>query len=41
MLNTMVRADGIAIIPAEWASVRAGTEVDVQVLRGALDARPA
>ena len=29
----MVRADGLAIIPAEVERVRAGTEVPVQLLR--------
>ncbi len=29
----MLRADGIAVIPAERGTVRAGEVVDVQVLR--------
>jgi molybdopterin molybdotransferase len=33
ILRTMLRADGIAIIPAEWGDVRPGTTIDVQVCR--------
>jgi molybdopterin molybdotransferase len=33
-LKTTLRADGIAVIPAESGAVKAGSEVDVQVLRG-------
>ncbi|HEX9401718.1 MAG TPA: hypothetical protein VF912_16535, partial [Anaeromyxobacter sp.] len=33
ILKTMLRADGIAVIPAERGTVRAGEVVDVQVLR--------
>ena len=33
-LKTTLRADGIAVIPAEWGSAEAGAVIDVQVLRG-------
>jgi molybdopterin molybdotransferase len=38
ILKTMLRADGIAIVPATWGDVAPGTRVDVQVLRPGLDA---
>lgn len=38
IVKTSLRTDGLAILPAEWDSVRAGTPVDVQVLRGTPDA---
>lgn len=38
ILGTMLRADGIAIIPSESGDVRPGTAVDVQVLRPGLAA---
>jgi molybdopterin molybdotransferase len=38
ILKTMLRADGIAIIPAESGDLRRGTPVDVQVLRAGFDA---
>lgn len=37
ILGTMLRADGIAVIPAESGDVRPGTPVDVQVLRPGLE----
>jgi molybdopterin molybdotransferase len=37
ILGTMLRADGIAIVPAESGDVRPGTPVEVQVLRPGLD----
>ncbi len=37
IVKTSLRTDGLAILPAEWDSVRAGTPVDVQVLRGTPD----
>jgi molybdopterin molybdotransferase len=37
-LKTTLRADGIAVIPAEWGPARAGATIDVQVLRGAFAA---
>jgi molybdopterin molybdotransferase len=40
-LKTLLQADGIAIVPAEWGTVRAGTEVGVQVVRSGLDLTPA
>jgi molybdopterin molybdotransferase len=39
ILRTMLRADGIAVIPAEQGDVAAGGEVDVQVTRGGLELR--
>jgi molybdopterin molybdotransferase len=33
ILKTMLQADGIAVIPADWGSVGAGDAVDVQLLR--------
>ena len=33
ILRTLLRADGIAVIPAEWGDVRPGTTIDVQVCR--------
>jgi len=38
ILKTMLRADGIAVIPAERGAVRAGEVVDVQVLRNVAEA---
>jgi molybdopterin molybdotransferase len=35
-LRTMLRADGIAVIPADRGSIGAGDLVDVQMLRGGL-----
>jgi molybdopterin molybdotransferase len=37
IVGTMLRADGIAIVPAESGDLRAGTAVDVQVLRGGFE----
>jgi len=37
ILKTMLRADGIALIPAEMGAVEAGASVDVQVLRAGLE----
>ncbi len=34
ILRTMLRADGVAIIPAEWGDVRPGTTIQVQVFEG-------
>jgi molybdopterin molybdotransferase len=34
-LKTMLKADGIALVPADLGPVKAGTPVDVHVLRGA------
>ena len=36
MLSTLLHADGLAVIPAEWGPVAAGTTVQVQVLRPGL-----
>ncbi len=36
-LKTLLQADAIAIIPADWKEVPAGATVDVQVLRGGFD----
>jgi molybdopterin molybdotransferase len=41
ILRTTLRADGIAIIPAEWGDVRPGTTIDVQVLRSGFGTRSA
>lgn len=38
ILRTTLRADGIAIIPADWGDVRPGTTIDVQVCRGGFEA---
>ncbi|HEY6099361.1 MAG TPA: molybdopterin-binding protein, partial [Anaeromyxobacter sp.] len=38
MLKTLLRADGIVVIPPERGTIEAGGEVDVQVLRGELEA---
>ncbi|BDG05561.1 molybdopterin molybdotransferase MoeA [Anaeromyxobacter oryzae] len=38
ILKTMLQADGIAVIPADWGSVGAGDLVDVQMLRGGVEA---
>lgn len=40
ILRTMLRADGIAIIPAEWGNVRKGTAVPVQLLRAVPGSAP-
>jgi molybdopterin molybdotransferase len=37
ILTTMLHADGIAVLPAEWGSVRAGTPVPVQIVRGGFE----
>lgn len=37
ILKTMVVADGIAVVPADRPDLRAGSTVEVQVLRGDLD----
>lgn len=37
ILSTLLRSDGIAIVPADRGDVRPGTAVDVQVLRGGLE----
>lgn len=37
ILKTLLQADGIAIIPAEWKEVCAGATLDVQVLRGGFE----
>jgi molybdopterin molybdotransferase len=37
ILKTTLRADGIAVIPAERAAIAAGAPVDVHVLRGELE----
>jgi molybdopterin molybdotransferase len=37
ILKTMIRADGIAVIPAERGDLRPGSAVEVQVLRGGFD----
>jgi molybdopterin molybdotransferase len=34
ILKTMLKADGIAVIPSDWGSVGRGDMVDVQMLRG-------
>lgn len=33
IVKTSLRADGLAVLPAEWGPVRAGTALEVQVLR--------
>ncbi len=38
ILKTMLKADGIAVIPADWGSVGRGDLVDVQVLRSGVGA---
>jgi molybdopterin molybdotransferase len=38
ILKTTLRADGIAVIPADWESVGTGDLVEVQMLRGGLAA---
>lgn len=38
MLKTLLRADGLAVIPSEQGSVEPGGPVEVQVLRGELEA---
>jgi molybdopterin molybdotransferase len=37
ILKTMLRADGIAVLPAEAGSFEAGAPVDVQVLRSGFE----
>jgi molybdopterin molybdotransferase len=37
ILRTLLRADGIAVLPAEWGDVAAGAAVEVQVLRPGFD----
>lgn len=37
ILRTMLRADAVAILPAEWGDVRRGTTIDVQVCRGGFE----
>jgi molybdopterin molybdotransferase len=37
ILRTLLRADGIAVLPAEWGDVPAGRAVEVQVLRPEFD----
>jgi molybdopterin molybdotransferase len=37
ILSTMLRAEGIAIIPADWGDVAPGTTIDVQVGRDGLE----
>jgi molybdopterin biosynthesis enzyme len=34
----MLRADGLAVVPAERGAIEPGGEVEVQVLRGELEA---
>ncbi len=34
LFRTTLQADGIAVIPADVGPIAAGTQVDVQVLRG-------
>jgi hypothetical protein len=34
----MLRADGIAVIPAEWGPIPDGAPVDVQILRAGFEA---
>jgi len=41
MLRTTLRADGIAVLPAEWGDVRPGTTIDVQVCGGGFEVRAA
>jgi molybdopterin molybdotransferase len=41
IVRTMLRADGIAIVPAESGDLGPGTAVDVQVLRGGFEGSPA
>jgi molybdopterin molybdotransferase len=41
ILRTMLRADGVAVIPATWGDVRPGTPIEVQVRRDAFATRPA
>ena len=38
MLSSLLRADGLAVIPPEWGAVAPGTAVEVQVLRPGFDA---
>lgn len=40
ILRTMLRADGVAIIPAEWGDVQPGTTIQVQVCRSDFEGRP-
>ncbi|MFL5301127.1 MAG: molybdopterin-binding protein, partial [Anaeromyxobacteraceae bacterium] len=40
ILKTMLRADGIALIPPEGEPLREGSPVDVQVLRDVVEAGP-
>ncbi len=37
ILRTMLRADGVAIIPADWGDVRPGTTIEVQVCRSGFE----
>ncbi len=37
ILKTMLRADGIAVIPADWGSVERGAVVEVQMLRSGVE----
>jgi molybdopterin molybdotransferase len=37
ILKTSLQADGIAVIPADWKSVRTGDLIEVQMLRGGLE----
>jgi molybdopterin molybdotransferase len=37
MLRTLLRADGIVIVPAERGAIEPGGQVEVQVLRGELE----
>ncbi len=37
ILRTMLRSDGVAIIPAEWDDVRPGKTIQVQVYRGGFE----
>jgi len=41
MLTTSLRADGLAVIPAEWGAVAPGSAVDVQVIRPGFELRGA
>jgi hypothetical protein len=36
MLKTMLRADAIAIVPADQGDLRPGTPIDVQIVAGDL-----